>query len=163
VLHWDKNLLIIDNSPYQPFSFMIYRLFKNLMYLVTGLSITIFFGCLNNTENVLYVDNGGIGVKGTVFSKLDSLPLDSVKIELIDFKGINIQPSLGDVFSFSDTSGKFQSFGAFGYKVINVTDTVGYVKQCSTIFSKQGYIDTSFSVDISMRHQYLQIYLRQSQ
>jgi hypothetical protein len=125
----------------------------------------VFFCCRQTTStnptSVIY-GGGGVGVNGHVYMVADSLPLDSVMVTLTSFQGTNLQQQYYDISSLSDSAGLFRVVGALGYKVENFTDTTGYVHFCKAIFSKQGYIDTTFMVDNSTMLLDLKIYMRKS-
>lgn len=121
---------------------------KHLNCLVSAIwFITAFIvGCSNN--NILNVDGGGVGVEGHVFSGKDSIHLDSVRITFTSFEGSNLQGVWKDFVFYSDTAGYFNELVGAGYSIKNGED-INRVRKCNVIFSKQGYLDTTFSIDNS--------------
>jgi hypothetical protein len=120
--------------------------------------IGLFLNC-TQPNNVLTVDGGGIDLKGHVYSIKDSLPIDSVRIILTAFKGTNLKRKYYDVSFFSDSTGFFGGGAAVGYQ-IKGADTIDRVHSCKAIFSKQGFIDTTFAVDQSERFNNLKIFMQ---
>ena len=113
----------------------------------------------SQTNNVLTVDGGGIGLKGYVYSIKDSLPIDSVRIILTAFQGTNLQRAYYDVSFFSDSTGFFGGGAAVGYQ-IKGADTIDRVHTCKAVFSKQGFIDTAFFINQSDSFNNLKIFMQ---